>query len=53
MKLRKIGQQKNPQNSKLERITNQKTQKLSKMHFYIGKYNRLSTWDDAVLIGFW
>ena len=45
MILLKIDQQKNPQNLKLERITNQKIQKLSKMHVYIVKYRRLNTWD--------
>ena len=43
MMLLKIGQQKNPQNLKLERITNQKIQKLSKIHVYIAKYMRLNT----------
>ena len=45
MMLLKTGQQKNPQNLKLERITNQKIQKLSKIHVYIVKYRRLNTWD--------
>ena len=48
MMLLKIGQQKNPQNLKLERITNQKIQKLSKMHVYIVKYRHLNTWDTHV-----
>ena len=48
MMLLKTGQQKNPQNLKLERITNQKIQKLSKMHVYIVKYRRLNTWDTYV-----
>ena len=51
MMLLKIGQQKNPQNLKLERITNQKIQKLSKMHVYIVKYRRLNTWDTHVPMG--
>ena len=33
---------------KLESITNQKIQKLSKMHVYIVKYRRLYTWDTHV-----
>ena len=37
MMLLKTGQQKNPQNLKLERITNQKIQKLSKIYTYIAK----------------
>ena len=49
--LLKIGQQKNPQNLKLERITNQKMQKLSKMHVYILKYRRLNTWNNHVPMG--
>ena len=48
MMLLKIGQQKNSQNLKLERITNQKIQKLSKMHVYIVKYRRLNTLDTYV-----
>ena len=48
MMLLKIGQQKNPQNLKLERITNQKIQKLSKTHVYIVKYRHLNTWDTHV-----
>ena len=51
MMLLKIGQQKNPQNLKLERITNQKIQKLSKMHVYIVKYRCLNTWDTHVPMG--
>ena len=47
----KIGQQKNPQNLKLERITKQNIQKLSKMHVYILKYRRLNTWDTHVPMG--
>ena len=49
--LLKIGQQKkNPQNLKVERINNQKIQKLSKMHVYIVKYRHLNTWDTHVPI---
>ena len=44
-------QKKNPQNLKLERITNQKIQKLSKMHIYIVKYRRLNTWDTQAPMG--
>ena len=51
MMLLKTGQQKNPQNLKLERITNQKIQKLSKMHVYIVKYRCLNTWDTHVPMG--
>ena len=51
MMLLKIGQQKNPQNLKLERITNQKIQKLSKTHVYIVKYRHLNTWDTHVPMG--
>ena len=51
MKLLKIGQQKNYQNLKLERIANQKIQKLSKIHVYIVKYRCLNTWDTCVPIG--
>ena len=49
--LLKIGQQKNPQNLKLERITNQKMQKLSKIYVYILKYRRLNTLDTHVPMG--
>ena len=48
MMLLKTGQQKNPQNLKLERITNQKIQKLSKTDVYIVKYRHLNTWDTHV-----
>ena len=51
MILLKLGQQKNPQNLKLERIANQKIQKLSKIHVYIVKYRRLNTWDTHVPMG--
>ena len=51
MMLLKIGQQKNPQNLKLERITNQKIQKLSKMHIYIVKYRRLKSSGTHVPMG--
>ena len=51
MMLLKTGQQKNPQNLKLERITNQKIQKLSKIHVYIAKYMRLNTWDTHIPMG--
>ena len=36
---------------KLERITNRKIQKLSKIHASIVKYVRLNTWDTHVPIG--
>ena len=36
---------------KLERITNQKMQKLLKMIVYIVKYTRLRTWDTHVPMG--
>ena len=36
---------------KLERITNQKIQKLSKTHVYIVKYRHLNTWDTHVPMG--
>ena len=47
----KIGQQKKSWNLKLERITNQKIQKLSKMHICIVKHRRLNTWGTHVPIG--
>ena len=49
--LLKIGQQKNLQNLKLKKITNQKIQKLSKMHVDIVKYRRLNTWDPHIPMG--
>ena len=51
MMLLKIGQQKNPQNLKLERITNQKIQKLSKTNGFIVKYRHLNTGDAHVPMG--
>ena len=51
MMLLRIDQQKNPQNLKLERITNQKIQKLSKMYVYVVKYRHLNTWDTHVPMG--
>ena len=49
--LLKIGQQKNFQNLKLKKITNQKIQKLSKMHVDTVKYRRLNTWDPHIPMG--
>ena len=51
MMLLKIGQQKKPQNLELGRITEQKIQKLWKMHVYIVKCRCLNTWDTPAPMG--
>ena len=51
MMLLKIGQQKKSSKFETRQNTNQKIQKMSKMHVYIVKYGRLNTWDTHVPMG--
>ena len=51
MMLLKYVNKKNPENLKLERITNQKIQKLSKMDIYIVKHRGLNAWGTHLPMG--